>query len=75
MNEPIPADPIVEAYSRKRKREKDRLKPVLVVGACLIALILLAREPEIINCSARVMAAVGESISLAELIVGLVLDR
>jgi hypothetical protein len=75
MSEPRPADPVVEAYSLKMKREKDRLKPALVVGACLIAVIRLAREPEISTRNARVMAAVGESISLAELIVSRVLDR
>lgn len=58
-----------EARDEQQRREV-RFASTLVIGACVIAAVRLAREPDISN-SPRVVAAVSDSIRLARMI----LDR
>jgi len=53
------------------QRVKDRFASTLVIGACVIAAIRLARDAEISKPSPRVLSVVAEAIGLARMI----LDR
>lgn len=54
----------------EQQRREERFASTLVIGACVIAAVRLARESDISN-SPRVVAAVSDSIRLARMI----LDR
>ena len=58
-----------EAHYREQFHQKnERFASTLVIGACIIAAVRLAREPDVDKPSPRVMSAVGQSIALARMI-------
>jgi hypothetical protein len=57
------------AYEERQRRRQERFASPLVVSACIIAAVRLAREPDIRN-SPRLNGVISESIELARMILG-----
>jgi hypothetical protein len=55
------------AYEEKR-RMTDRFASTLVIAASIIAAVRLARDPDISRPSPRLSAVIGDSVSLARMI-------
>jgi hypothetical protein len=54
-----------------REKQRDRFASTLVIAAAVIAAVRLAREPDITRPTPRLLSVVGDSVSLARMI----LDR
>ncbi len=56
------------AYEDRQGQKHDRYASTLVIAASLIAVVRLAREPDIGSRSPHVDAAISESVSFAKMI-------
>jgi hypothetical protein len=55
-------------YRAEYAMKQERFASTLVIAAAIIAAVRLAREPDVSKPSPRVVSAVGESVSLARMI-------
>jgi hypothetical protein len=58
----------VEERQQYEARVRDRFASTLVIGACIIAAVRLARDEHIDRPSPRVVAAVSQAVALARMI-------
>jgi hypothetical protein len=61
----------IERGEQDRQKQQDRFASTLVAAAAIIAAVRLAREPDITRPTPRLLSVVGDSVTLAKMI----LDR
>ena len=65
----------LEREADAEQRKADRFASTIVIGACIIAAVRLAREQDIGKSTPRLMSSVYDAVSLAKMILDRVLAR
>ncbi|HKF46239.1 MAG TPA: hypothetical protein VKB38_02700 [Terracidiphilus sp.] len=60
-------------WENRERQKQDRFASTLVIAASIIAAVRLAREPDITSPTPRLISVVGDSVTLAKMILNRVI--